>query len=74
MSTYVYKTPNAGELIDLQTGIKYTFLRESITGVETPWNIKEKDIVSFTVSGTTAISVTLFRKHIPGTLYSYNGS
>ena len=66
------KTPNAGVLMDLETGTKYTFMREGTTGVPTPWNVQTYDIVSFTISGTKAISVTLVKKHIQGTVYSYD--
>lgn len=67
-----YYTPNKGELMDLQTGLKYTFVREGETGRPKDWNVKLHDIVTFTISGSTAISVTLYKKHIEGTVYSYD--
>jgi hypothetical protein len=67
-----YYTPNKGELMDLQTGLKYTFAREGETGRPKEWNVKLHDIVTFTISGSTAISVTLYKKHIEGTVYSYD--
>lgn len=67
-----YNTPNKGELMDLQTGLKYTFAREGETGRPKEWNVKLHDIVTFTISGSTAISVTLYKKHIEGTVYSYD--
>jgi uncharacterized protein involved in tellurium resistance len=68
-----YLTPNKGELMDIQTGLKYTFVREGVSGKPKEWNVKLHDIVTFTISGTTATEVTLYKKHNPGTVYSYNG-
>jgi hypothetical protein len=66
------KTPNKGTLMDLETGLKYTFMREGTTGVPTEWNVKLYDIVSFTINGSTATEVTLVKKHIRGVVYSYS--
>jgi hypothetical protein len=67
------KTPNEGTLMDLSTGLKYTFKREGTTGVPTPWNVQLHDIVTFTISGSTATGVTLEKKHVAGFVYSYSG-
>jgi hypothetical protein len=67
-----YHTPNKGELMDLQTGLKYTFAREGETGRPKDWNVKLYDIVTFTASGTKATGVALYKKHIQGAVYSYN--
>ena len=66
-----YKTPNKGVLMDLETGVKYTFMRESEEGKPKKWNVCVYDIVTFTASGTNATGVTLYRKHINGVVYSY---
>ena len=66
------KTPNEGTVMDLETGLKYTFAREGTTSVPTPWNVKVHDVVSFTISGSKAVSVTLVKKHIQGIVYSYS--
>ena len=68
-----YKTPNKGILMDLQTGTKYTFVREGETGKPKVWNVQMHDIVTFTISGSTATGVTLYKKHQTGIVYSYNG-
>lgn len=74
MSNYVYKTPNAGVLMDLETGTEYTFTRPDHegTGVTGAWNVKKHDIVTYTASGTTATEVTLYRKHNKKIVYSYS--
>jgi hypothetical protein len=73
MSNYVFKTPNAGVLMDLETGVKYSFQRpeSSVTG-SYAWNVNLYDIVSYTADGTTATEVTLYKKHNDGTVYSYS--
>ena len=70
MYDWVYNTPNAGVLADLTTGTEYTFKRSSseITG-SYKWNVKTYDIVTYTADGSTATEVTLYRKHIKGTVY-----
>jgi len=67
-----YKTLNKGTLMDMQTGIKYTFAREGETGKPKDWNVKLHDVVTFTISGSTAVSVTLYKKHVDGIVFSYN--
>jgi len=65
-----YNTPNKGELMDLQTGLKYTFAREGETGRAKDWNVKLHDIVTFSISGKIATGVTLCKKHTEGIVYS----
>lgn len=67
-----YNTPNKGVVMDLETGLEYTFMRESYTGVPRNWNVKLHDIVTFTIDGSTATGVTFYRRHIKGMVYSYN--
>jgi len=66
-----FNTPNKGELMDLQTGLKYTFMRESTVGRPKEWNVKLHDIVTFTISGAIATGVTLYKKHTNGIVLSY---
>jgi len=72
MDNGLVKTPHHGVLMDLETGLKYTFKREGTTGVPTEWNVKMHDIVSFTIDGSTATGVTLYKKYIQGIVYSYS--
>ncbi len=66
------KTPHTGILMDLDTGLLYTFIRPDPNVAKTgEWNVKMHDVVSFTISGSTAIDVTLYKKHIDGIVYSY---
>lgn len=74
MYKYIYKTPNAGTVMDLDTGLEYTFVRGAITGTVFDWNVKTYDIVTFTISGSTAVDVTLYRKHSKGTVVSYSST
>ena len=75
MHNYVYKTPNKGVLMDLETGTQYSFTRPRPTGegIITAWNVKLHDIVTFTISNSIATEVTLYRKHLKGKVYSYSG-
>lgn len=71
MDNHYYNTPNSGKLRDLESGLEYTFMREGESGPPTPWNVKIHDVVSFTINGSTATSVTLVKKHVKGFVYSY---
>lgn len=74
MHNYVYKTPNQGILMDLETGVQYPFQRESVTGKATKWNVKLHDIVSYTLTGGVVSAVTLYKRHVKGIVHSYKSS
>jgi hypothetical protein len=74
-SGWGYKTPNSGVLRDLETGIEYSFKRESATGSgdsgKVPrWNVELYDGVSFDIEGSIATNVTLVRKHKKGSTFA----
>lgn len=72
MQDAYYKTPNRGTLVDIQTGIKYNFIRPNPTVFPVKkWDVKENDVVTFTISGTEATGVTLLKRHAEGTVYGY---
>ena len=73
MYDYAYNTPNRGILIDLETGIEYPFRRpDTESGKKTErWNVKEKDAVTFTLTGGAVSGVTLLRKHTDGVVFTY---
>ena len=60
------KTPNSGVLVDVDTGIEYDFSRPSLTGNFTKWNVNVHDYVAFTISGSDATEVTLYKRHVEG--------
>ena len=70
MHWWKFNTPNKGILRDLDTNVEYSFSRPPITSTSTKsvpkWNVGLYDVVSFTVSGTEAINVTLLKKHRQG--------
>jgi len=74
MHSYVYKTPNEGTLIDLETGTKYPFHRESSVGEAKKWNVKLHDVVTFTLTDGVVSGVTLYRRHLKGIVHSYRSS
>jgi hypothetical protein len=74
MESHQYLTPNAGIVTDLATGNDYNFTRPTITtghnGEVSRWNVKCYDVVTFTISGTNALNVTLYKKHRRKNVYS----
>ena len=60
------KTPNSGVLVDVDTGIEYNFSRPSLSGNVTKWNVNVHDYVAFTISGSDAIAVELYKRHTEG--------
>jgi len=67
----MFDTPNKGILVDLATGITYAFSRPdaAVGTVPTEWNVKVHDIVSFTLVGGVPMNVTLYKKHVEGTVF-----
>ena len=75
MHRYRYDTPNQGTLVDLETGLEYTFVRPNPTTFPvSKWNVKLYDGVSFTLSGGVATNVTLLKKHGDNKVFSYKPS
>ena len=74
MESHGFPTPNAGVVMDLDTKIEYDFNRPTITtghkGKVSRWNVKCYDVVTFTISGTEALNVTLYKKHRKKNVYS----
>jgi len=60
------KTPNSGVLVDVDTGIEYNFSRPAFTGNFTKWNVNVHDYVAFTISGSEATEVELYKRHTEG--------
>jgi hypothetical protein len=72
MHEYVYPRLNSGTLRDLETDTEYTFVRGAVTTGRVPaWNVKLYDIVTFTIDGSTATDVTLYKKFRSGLVYSF---
>ena len=68
----MWKTPNKGILIDLQTGVEYPFTRPDVTLGTVPkeWNVKVHDTVSFTIVDGEATDVVLHKKHRESYIYN----
>lgn len=69
MNWWVFSTPNAGTLIDLDTGIEYPFKRSAITqnvAKGPKWNVKKWDVVKFDIVNEEATNIVLFRKFRKG--------
>ena len=62
------KTPNHGTLVSLETDDQYDFSRPD--GETGKWNVKKYDIVTFNISGSKAVDVTLLKKHKEDTVFS----
>jgi len=68
-SAWGFKTPNSGTLVDIDTGLTYSFNRPPITAsVEKgpKWNVELYDVVSFTIEDGVATNVTLYKKYQKG--------
>jgi hypothetical protein len=70
MQWWMWNTPNRGRLVDVETGIEYSFTRPPITSTSTAkipkWNVEPYDCVTFTIVDYEATDVILLHKHRKG--------